>query len=163
MCTFPNYKQLSPNYWWWKYFREKIHVLITTAIGVRTKLSHIFISCAEYPSTLTASCLLQEHPRYFFLLHLTPLINDLTWFLNAVKWHNSFTSEIFQTDIRSLLIPWKYQHQALNNDKHLLISTSLNNNKSSTGTNKKQVVEVIWHKAASLPYMDSSVVFARWR
>jgi len=27
----------------------------------------------------------------------------------------------------------------------------------------KQVVKVIWHKAASLPHMDDSLVFARWR
>ena len=27
----------------------------------------------------------------------------------------------------------------------------------------KQVVKVIWHKAASPPHMDGSVVFARWR
>ena len=27
----------------------------------------------------------------------------------------------------------------------------------------KQVVKVIWHKAASPPHMDSSVVFFRWR
>ena len=27
----------------------------------------------------------------------------------------------------------------------------------------QQVVKVIWHKAASPPQMDGSVVFARWR
>jgi len=28
---------------------------------------------------------------------------------------------------------------------------------------KKQVVKVIWHKTASLPHTDGSIVFARWR
>jgi len=28
---------------------------------------------------------------------------------------------------------------------------------------KKQMVKVIWHKAASPPHMDGSIVFARWR
>jgi len=27
----------------------------------------------------------------------------------------------------------------------------------------KQVVKVIWHKPASQPHMDGSVVFIRWR
>jgi len=33
----------------------------------------------------------------------------------------------------------------------------------TTATKHEQVIKVIWHKTASPPQTDSSIVFARWR